>query len=356
VTLIPGDGIGPEVTDASRRALEATGIAFQWDVQRVGATAASLDGNPLPSEAVESIRRNRVALKGPVATPLDAPMRSVNIALRRSLGLYAQVRPFRSYAGVASAREDVDLVIIRETTEDLYSGIEFGAKSTPAVELIDWLAQNGHTIASSSGISVKHISEEATRRIFGFAFDYARKNDRKTVACVHKGTVMKCTDGLLLGVGRELAAEHTDMDFVEVSVDNLAMQLVREPRPFDVLVMPNLYGDILSGLAAGLIGSVGLAPGGNYGDDVAIFEPAHGTAPKHAGENRSNPIAMMLSGVMMLRHLGEVNAADRLERTIGTVIREGKSLTYDMKPPGDSNAVGTRELGNAVVSKLQTER
>jgi isocitrate dehydrogenase (NAD+) len=283
-------------------------------------------------------------------------MRSVNIALRRSLDLYAQIRLFRSYAGVASAREDVDLIIVRETTEDLYSGVEFGAGSTPAVELIDWLAQNGHTVASSSGISVKHISEEATRRIFGFAFDYARKNARKTVACVHKGTVMKCTDGLLLGVGQELAAQHPDIAFEDISVDNLAMQLVRDPRQFDVLVMSNLYGDILAGLAAGLIGSVGLVPGGNYGHDAAIFEPAHGTAPKHAGEDRVNPIAMMLSGVMMLRHLGEVNAADRLERTIGTVIGEGESLTYDMKAPGDSTAVGTQELGNAVVSKLQAEQ
>src|SRR5579862_1083960 len=356
VTLIPGDGIGPELTEATRRVLEATGVEFEWDVQPAGADVmADHGGNPLPEETLESIRRNRVALKGPITTPVGDGFRSVNVGLRVALDMYAQVRPCKTYPGVRTRYEDIDLVIVRETTEDIYAGIEFEQGSPEAEELRGWLEAHGEKLPMpDSGISIKPISISGTRRVFEFAFDYARRMGRQKITAVHKANIMKFTDGLWLRVARAVAAENTDVEFDDRIVDNMCMQLVQRPEEYDVLVLPNLYGDVLSDLAAGMIGGLGVAPGANYGDDAAVFEPTHGSAPKYAGQNKVNPIAQMLSGVLMLRHLDERNAADRLERAIATVIAEGKNVTYDMKPSRDDpTAVGTSEVADAVIEKLE---
>ena len=341
VTLIPGDGTGPELTEATRRVLEATGVDFDWDVQYAGSDVMEqYGGNPLPEHVLEAIKENGIALKGPITTPVGGGFRSVNVALRKGLDLYAQVRPCKSYPGVRSRYEDVDIVIVREATEDLYAGIEYEVGSDEARELTEWLRARGGILRDEAGISIKPISLEGTRRIFEFAFDYARRLGRRKVTSVHKANIMKFTDGLWLQISREIAEQNPDIEFEDRIVDN-------------VLVLPNLYGDIVSDLAAGLIGGLGLAPGGNIGTEAAVFEPTHGSAPKYAGQNKVNPMAMMLSGMLMLRHIDETEAADRLEQAIAEVIAEGRSVTYDMKPTRDDpTAVGTSEVADAIIEKL----
>ena len=358
VVLIPGDGTGPELTEATRRVLEATGVELEWDVREAGADVMDKHGgNPLPPDVLDAIREAGVALKGPITTPVGGGFRSVNVALRKELDLFAQVRPCKSYPGVRSRFDEVDLIIVRENTEDLYAGIEYEQGTPEAAELIEWIeVRGGRFRHRDAGISIKPISVTGTRRIFEFAFDYARRNGRRKVTAVHKANIMKFTDGLWLRVAREVAAENTDIEFDDRIVDNMCMQLVQRPEEYDVLVLPNLYGDVLSDLAAGMIGGLGVAPGANYGDTVAVFEPTHGSAPKYAGQNKVNPIAEMLSGVLMLRHLDERGAADRLEQAIAAVISEGTSVTYDMKPSRDDpTAVGTSEVADAVIAKLEAE-
>jgi isocitrate dehydrogenase (NAD+) len=354
VVLIPGDGTGPELTEATRRVLEATGVEFDWELRHAGAEVMDqFDGNPLPDETLEAVREAGVALKGPITTPVGTGFRSVNVGLRKSLDLYAQVRPCKTYPGVRTRFEEVDLVVVRENTEDLYAGIEFEQGTGDAHELIEWLEGRGATVRPDSGISIKPISVSGTRRIVEFAFDYARRNGRRKVTAVHKANIMKFSDGLYLHVAREVAAENDDVEFDDRIVDNMSMQLVQRPEEYDVLVCPNLYGDVLSDLCAGMIGGLGLAPGGNFGEGIAIFEPTHGSAPKYAGQNRVNPMAQMLSGMMMLRHLDETEAADRLERAIAEVIAEGRSVTYDMKPTRDDpSAVGTSDVADAIIDAL----
>ena len=355
VVLIPGDGTGPELTEATRRVLEATGAEFDWDVREAGADVMErYGGNPLPDDVLEAIRETGVALKGPITTPVGGGFRSVNVALRKELDMYAQVRPCKSYPGVRSRFQDVDLIIVRENTEDLYAGIEYEQGSPEAQELLDWIKSKGGRLRHDDvGISIKPISITGTRRIFEFAFDYARRNGREKVTAVHKANIMKFSDGLWLRVAREVAAENDDIDFDDRIVDNMCMQLVQRPEEYDVLVLPNLYGDVLSDLCAGMIGGLGLAPGANYGESVAVFEPTHGSAPKYTGQNKVNPMAQLLSGVMMLRHLEETEAADRLERAIADVISDGRSVTYDMKPTRDDpTAVGTSEVADAIIDKL----
>ena len=356
MTLIPGDGIGPELTEATRRVLEATGVDFDWDVQEAGADVMDAhDGNPLPEETLDSIRRNGVALKGPITTPVGEGFRSVNVGLRQALDLFAQVRPCKTYPGVRTRFDRVDIVIVRESTEDIYAGIEFEEGTPAANELTAFLNDHDeHVPHPDSGFSIKPISITGTRKIFEFAFDYARKNGRRKVTCVHKANIMKFSDGLWLHVAREVAAENADIEFDDRIVDNMCMQLVQRPEEYDVLVLPNLYGDVLSDLCAGMIGGLGLAPGANYGENVAVFEPTHGSAPKYTGMNKVNPMAEMLSGMLMLRHLEERDAADRLEGAIAAVIKEGKSVTYDMKPTRDDpTAVGTSEVADAIIEKLE---
>jgi isocitrate dehydrogenase (NAD+) len=358
VVLIPGDGTGPELTEATRRVLEATGVELEWDVREAGADVMEKHGgNPLPPDVLDAIRETGVALKGPITTPVGGGFRSVNVALRKELDMYAQVRPCKSYPGVRSRFDDVDLIIVRENTEDLYAGIEYEQGTPEAAELIQWIEDRGGRLRhNDAGISIKPISVTGTRRIFEFAFDYARTNGRRKITAVHKANIMKFTDGLWLQVAREVAAENVDIEFDDRIVDNMCMQLVQRPEEYDVLVLPNLYGDVLSDLAAGMIGGLGVAPGANYGETVAVFEPTHGSAPKYAGQNKVNPIAQMLSGVLMLRHLDERSASDRLESAIAGVIAEGKSVTYDMKPNRDDpTAVGTSEVADAVIEKLEAE-
>ncbi|MBA2475445.1 MAG: isocitrate/isopropylmalate dehydrogenase family protein [Actinobacteria bacterium] len=355
VTLIPGDGTGPELAEATRRVLEATGVELEWDVQHAGTDVMDENGgNPLPEHVLEAIRRTGVALKGPITTPVGGGFRSVNVGLRKLLDLYGQVRPCKTYPGVRTRFEDVDLVVIRENTEDLYAGIEYEEGTDDALELIEWIGRHGGTVRTDAGISIKPISITGTRRIVQFAFDYARHSGRRKVTAVHKANIMKFSDGLYLRVAREVAEENDDIEFDDRIVDNMCMQLVQRPEEYDVLVLPNLYGDILSDLCAGMIGGLGLAPGANFGDEVAVFEPTHGSAPKYAGQNKVNPMAMMLSGMLMLRHLEETEAADRLERAIAEVIAEGRSVTYDMKRSRDDpTAVGTSEVADAIVEHMQ---
>ena len=355
VTLIPGDGTGPEVTEAAKRVLEATGVAFHWDLAYAGQRALDMFGTVLPDDVLKSIKKNKVALKGPVTTPVGSGFRSVNVALRKELDLYACVRPCKTYPGVPSPYRDVDIVIIRENLEDLYIGIEFEKGSPEAGKLIEFIAETkGDLVRTDSGFSLKVISETESRRIVRFAFDYARTYGRKRVTAVHKANILKFSDGLFLAAAREVAKEYPDIKFDDVIVDNMCMQLVRRPQQFDVLVLPNLYGDIISDLCAGLVGGLGVAPGANIGDEIVLFEPSHGSAPKYAGQNKVNPMSMMLSGVMMLRHLKEVKAADRLEKAIARVIAEGRKVTYDMKPDAaDTPAVGTSQVADAVIEKLE---
>jgi isocitrate dehydrogenase (NAD+) len=351
-TLIPGDGVGPEVTEAARRVLEATGVKFKWELAYAGTEVMEKQGTPLPENVLESIRKNKVALKGPVTTPIGYGFRSVNVALRKELDLYACLRPCKIYPGAPTRFRDVDIVVVRENTEDLYSGIEFEKGTLEITKLLRLVSTTtGNKINKDAGISLKVISEAASRRIVKFAFEYARSYHRKKITAVHKANIMKFSDGLFLTIAREVAKDYPDIEFNDIIVDNLCMQLVRRPQQFDVLVLPNLYGDIISDLCAGLVGGLGVAPSANLGDDAAVFEATHGSAPKYKGQNKVNPMATILSGVMMLRHLGETEAAERLERAVATVIAEGKSLTYDMKPAGAS-AVGTSEVADAIIKKL----
>jgi isocitrate dehydrogenase (NAD+) len=356
VTLIPGDGTGPEIAEATRRVLEGTGVKFDWDVQHAGVDVMDEHGTPLPEKVLDSIRDTKVAIKGPITTPVGTGFRSVNVALRKELDLYMCLRPCKSYKGVRSRYEDIDLVIVRENHEDLYAGIEFEQGSPEAGKLIDFIADLGaRRIREDSGISIKPISVTGTKRIVRAAFDYAVKMGRKKVTAVHKANIMKYSDGLFLSTAREVAEEYSDsgVEFEDRIVDNMCMQLVQKPELYDVLVLPNLYGDIVSDLGAGLIGGLGVAPGGNIGDEAAVFEPTHGSAPKYAGQNKVNPMAMMLSGVLMLRHLEEMEASDRLESAIAAVIAEGKDVTYDMKPHRDDpSAVGTSEVADAIIAKM----
>ncbi len=354
VTLIPGDGTGPELTEATRRVLEATGVEIEWEVQHAGLDMMESAGTPLPAETLASVMRNRVALKGPITTPIGTGFRSVNVALRHELGLYACVRPCKSYVGVRSRYTEVDLVIVRENTEDLYAGIEYEAGSEDAHAVIASLGRlQKRQIRPSSGISIKPISPEASERIIRFAFDFARKHGRKRVSCVTKANIMKFTDGLFLSVFREVAQGYPDIEPWENLVDAVCMGLVQRPEEFDVLVMQNLYGDIVSDLTAGLVGGLGVAPGANIGHEAAVFEATHGSAPKYKGLNKVNPTAMILSGKLMLEYLGERDAAQRLDAAVAAVIAAGEHVTYDMKPDrNDPTAVGTAEYADAIIREL----
>jgi isocitrate dehydrogenase (NAD+) len=355
VTLIPGDGVGPELSEATRRVLEGTGVEFEWDLQDAGADVMDRFGTPLPDPVLGSIRANGVAIKGPITTPVGTGFRSVNVALRRELDLYSCLRPCKLYPGVRSRYAAVDLVIVRENTEDLYAGIEFEQGRPETEKLVDFISElSGKQIRQDSGVSIKPISVSGTTRIVKFAFDYARRYGRRKVTAVHKANIMKFSDGLFLETARSVAAEYPDVEFDDRIVDNLCMQLVQRPDEYDVLVLPNLYGDIVSDLCAGLIGGLGVAPGANIGESTAVFEATHGSAPKYKGLNRVNPMALMLSGVLMLRHLGEAEAGDRLERAIAAVIEEGKSVTYDMKAARDDpTAVGTSDVADAVIARME---
>ncbi len=354
VTLIPGDGTGPELTEAARRVLEATGVALEWDVRQAGVDVMEEAGTPLPDETLDSIKRNGVALKGPITTPIGTGFRSVNVALRHELELYACLRPCKTYKGVRTRYEHVDIVVVRENTEDLYAGIEYEAGSDTARDVIQTLnALQPKQIAPSSGLSIKPISPEASERIIRFAFEYARANGRRQVAGVTKANIMKFTDGLFLSVFRDVAEDYPEIASREVLVDALCMGLVQRPEEFDVLVLPNLYGDIVSDITAGLVGGLGVAPGANIGERAAVFEATHGSAPRYKGLNKVNPTAMILSGKLMLYHLGERTAAQRLESAVAAVIAEGDRVTYDFKPTRDDpTAVGTSEYADAIIEKL----
>jgi len=355
VTLIPGDGIGPEVTCAARLCLEATGVKFQWDVKEAGQEALKTKGTPLPEDLLESIKENAVALKAPVTTPVGGGFRSVNVALRKRLDLYAGLRPAKSIPGVPSRYKGVDLVIVRQNTEDVYAGIEFGQDENEARALTAFIKEKrGQTLPEDSAISIKPISTRASERIVHFAFEFARKNHRHKVTAVHKANVMKATDGLFLNAARRVAKEYPDIEFEDRMIDDMCHQLVRRPEYYDVLVLPNLYGDIISDLSAGLVGSLGVAYGANIGEECAVFEAVHGTAPRYAGQNKVNPTALILSGVLLLRHLGEEEAAERLRKAVYKVIANGEKVTYDLKPRRDDpTAVGTQEMARAIVDALE---
>jgi isocitrate dehydrogenase (NAD+) len=357
VTLIPGDGVGPEICDAAVRVIEATGVEFEWDVQQAGEGAIAKFGTPLPDQVLESVRKNKVALKGPITTPVGSGFRSVNVALRQALDLYALVRPVKAYKGARNLRDDLDFIIVRENTEDIYAGIEFEQGTPDAAHLIEEISGlTKKTIRKDSGLSIKPISISGSERIVQYAFDYARKNNRRKVTAVHKANIMKHTDGLFLAVARQVAARNTDIEFEDRIVDNMCMQLVLRPKEYDILCCPNLYGDIISDLGAGMIGGLGLAPGANIGANGAVFEATHGSAPKYTGLNKVNPMAVMLSGVLMLRHLEEVEAANALEKAISNVIALGENVTYDMKEKrDDATAVGTSQVADAVVAQLKAQ-
>ncbi|MEJ5185574.1 MAG: isocitrate/isopropylmalate dehydrogenase family protein [Candidatus Geothermincolales bacterium] len=328
VTLIPGDGVGPEIVEACVKVIEASGAQVEWEVREAGEKVMEEYGTPLPSEVLDSIRANKVALKGPITTPVGSGFRSVNVALRQELDLYANVRPARSMAGVRSPYQGIDLVVIRENTEDLYAGIE---------RMVD----------EDTAESVKLITRRASERICRFAFEYARREGRRKVTAVHKANILKFSDGLFLEVARQVAADYPDIEFEDRIVDNMAMQLVQKPHLYDVLVLPNLYGDIISDLCAGLVGGLGVAPSANIGEDIAVFEPVHGSAPKYTGMNKVNPTAQILSGVLMLRHIGQREEADRIQRAVEKVIAEGKAVTYDLG--GDA---GTLEMAQAIIQAM----
>jgi isocitrate dehydrogenase (NAD+) len=335
ITLIPGDGTGPELVSATRRVLEATGISFDWDMQEAGADVMDKYGTPLPDHVLDSIRVNKVALKGPITTPIGTGFRSVNVAIRKALDLYANLRPARTLQGIPVCHEGVDLVIVRENTEGLYAGIEHDVIPDQAAE------------------SIRIITRRGSERIARFAFDYARANGRHLVTAVHKANILKATDGLYLKVARQVAAEYPDVDFNDRIVDNMCMQLVQRPHEYDVLVLPNLFGDIVSDLASGLVGGLGVAPGANFGQDMAVFEPVHGSAPKYTGMNKVNPTATILSGALMLRHLGELEAAQKVEVAVAAVIAAGESVTYDLKATRDDpTAVGTQEMASAIIANM----
>jgi isocitrate dehydrogenase (NAD+) len=356
VTLITGDGIGPEIAEAAKRCIDATGVQINWDVREAGMDVMAKEGTPLPDATIESIKKNGIALKAPITTPVGTGFRSVNVHLRQALDLFACVRPCKSYKGVRSRYSDIDLVIIRENTEDLYAGIEFEKGKDDTAELINWLNKhNKRQIRQDSGISIKPISVTGTQRIVQFAFDYARKMGRRKVTSIHKANIMKFTDGLWLDVSRQVAAKNSDIEFEDRIVDNMCMQLVQKPELYDVLVLPNLYGDILSDLCAGLVGGLGVAPGANIGEKTAIFEATHGSAPKYKGQNKVNPVALILSGVLLLQHIGKKAEANKLEKAVAAVIAQGRDVTYDMKENRDDpTAVGTKEMANAIIKKIKS--
>ena len=335
ITLIPGDGTGPELIAATRRVLESTGVDFDWDIQEAGAGVMDKYGTPLPEAVLDSIRANKVALKGPITTPIGTGFRSVNVAIRKILDLYANVRPARSMEGIPVCYDGLDLVVVRENTEGLYSGIEHDVIPGEAAE------------------SIRIITRKASERIVRFAFEYARANGRSKVTAVHKANILKATDGLFLRVAEQVAAGYADIEFSDRIVDNMCMQLVQRPHEYDVLVMPNLYGDIVSDLCSGLVGGLGIAPGANIGTELSVFEPVHGSAPKYAGKDKVNPTATILSGALMLRHLGELEAAERVQAAVADVIADGRFVTYDLKlTRDDPTAVGTQEMADAIVASL----
>ncbi|HQK83029.1 MAG TPA: isocitrate/isopropylmalate dehydrogenase family protein [Atribacter sp.] len=354
ITLIPGDGTGPEITETVVRVLEATGLKIEWDVQEAGSDVLEKYGTPLPNQVLESIKRNKVALKGPITTPVGTGFRSVNVALRKELDLFACLRPCKTYPGVRSRYENIDLVIIRENTEDLYAGIEFEVNQEATTRLIQNIKElSGHSIRTDTGLSIKPISIFGSKRIVTFAFEYARQNNRHKVTAVHKANIMKYSDGLFLQVARQVASNYPDIEFEDRIVDNMCMQLVQKPELYDVLVLPNLYGDILSDLGAGLVGGLGVAPGANIGTDYAVFEPTHGSAPKYKNQNKVNPMAMILSGMMMLQYIGEKEKAQKLEKAVAKVIQENRFVTYDMKPISNQDqAAKTNEVGEAIIRAL----
>ena len=354
VTLIPGDGIGPEVTEATRRVLDATGVGFAWDIQEAGMDAAEKFGDVLPEQTLASIRQNGIGLKGPITTPIGTGFRSVNVGLRHALELYANLRPGKTIQGVQSTFNDIDLVIVRENMEDTYAGIEFDTGTPEAAQVIAGInAISQKQVAAEAAISIKVITPAGSRRICEFAFEYARANGRKKVTAVHKANIMKFTDGLFLHIAQEVAAGYPEIEFNDRIVDNMCMQLMQKPDEYDVLVMPNLYGDIVSDLVAGMVGGLGVAPSGNIGKDVAVFEPIHGSAPSHAGKNEANPTAMILAGAMMLRHLGEQATAQRVEQAVADVIGAGDRVTYDLRADRDaSKAAGTTGMADAIIERL----
>ena len=347
--------MGPEICDAAVRVLEATGVEFDWDVQQAGEAAIAEFGTPLPEHVLASIRKNKVAIKGPITTPVGSGFRSVNVALRLELDLFALVRPVKAYKGARNLRDDLDFVIVRENTEDLYAGLEFERGTPECDHLITEISGLlKKKIRPDSGLSIKPISVSGTERIVKFAFEYARKNKRRKVTAVHKANIMKHTDGLFLAVARQVAEQYPDIEFEDRIVDNMCMQLVLRPKEYDILCCPNLYGDIISDLGAGMIGGLGLAPGANIGTNGAVFEATHGSAPKYTGQNKVNPMAVMLSGVLMLRHLEEAAAADAMEGAIARVIALGDNVTYDLKEKrGDPTAVGTSQVADAVIAQMK---
>lgn len=328
ITLIPGDGIGPEISEAARRVIDASGVNIEWEIVEAGEAVIPQHGTPLPEYVLESIRRNRIALKGPLTTPVGKGFRSVNVTLRQELNLYANVRPARTLPGVATRYQNVDLIVVRENTEDLYAGIE-------------------HWVGRDAAESIKIITREASERVCRFAFELARQQGRKKVTAVHKANIMKLTDGLFLDCARKIAGDYPDILFEDMIVDAMSMKLVQTPELYDVMVMANLYGDIISDLCAGLVGGLGVAPGANIGEQVAVFEPVHGSAPKHAGLNKVNPLAIILSGILMLRHLGEEEAAERIMTAVITVLKEKKHVTYDL-----GGTAGTNQMADAIINKM----
>ena len=354
VTLIPGDGTGPEIAEATTRVLEATGVEFEWDQQEAGEDVYESEGNPLPEATIESVRANGLALKGPTTTPVGSGFRSINVALRKEFDLYSCIRPCKAYEGVRTRFPETDIVIVRENTEDLYAGIEFEKGSEENEKLQRFLEDElGSPVREDSGISIKPISVFGSERIVESAFDYAEQNGRQKVTAAHKANIMKHSDGLFLDTARKVAEKHPDIEFEDRIIDNLCNQLVSRPEEYDVIVLPNLYGDIVSDLGAGLSGGLGLAPGANIGSEAATFEATHGSAPKYKGKNVINPTALMLSGMLMLRHLDEDDAADRLESAIAAVIKAGDDVTYDLKPTRDDpSAVGTSEYTDAVIEEM----
>ena len=337
ITLLPGDGIGPEVVNAARACIEATGLQVEWE-------GVSVDGKKPETikKAIQSVKKHKLALKGPMTTPVGKGFRSINVHLRQALDLYVGLRPCKTYKGVQSRFEKVDLVIVRENTEDLYAGIEY-KKGDPHIKKISKL------IRKDAGVSIKPISVMGSKRIVDFAFQYAKKNKRKNVTAVHKANIMKYTDGLFLDVAKNVAKKYPGITFQDRIVDNMCMQLVQKPELYDVLVLPNLYGDIVSDLCAGMVGGLGITPSANLGNNYAVFEATHGSAPKYAGKNKVNPTAMILSGVMLLRHIGETKKANKLEKALATVIKEGKKVTYDLTK---TKAVGTKQMTEAIINKL----
>ncbi|MCK5174739.1 MAG: isocitrate/isopropylmalate dehydrogenase family protein [Planctomycetes bacterium] len=355
VTLITGDGIGPEIADATRRCIDATGAEINWETAEAGVDVMERLGTPLPEATLESVRKNGVALKAPITTPVGTGFRSINVYLRQELDLYACLRPCKSYPGVRSRYSDIDLVVVRENTEDLYAGIEFEKGADDTAELVGWLNEHSdRKIGPNAGVSIKPISVEGTERIVNFAFKYAQKMGRKKVTSVHKASIMKFSDGLFLHTAREVAKGYPDIEFEDRIVDNMCMQLIQKPELYDVIVLPNLYGDILSDLCAGLVGGLGVAPGANIGEKGAIFEATHGSAPKYAGLNKVNPAALILSGALMLSPLDMMDEAKKLEAAVAAVIAEGKDVTYDMKADrNDPTAVGTQEMADAIIGKIK---